>query len=198
MGPRRLTVDPGACLWGALVLLLVPLPWAAAWAAAALLHELSHAAAVALCGKRIVSVSVGPGGAVLETDPLSGPETLFCALAGPAGNLLTLLLAHRMPRLAVCALGQALWNLLPLYPLDGGRALRAVLSLVLPPKAWEPVCRAVQRLLLLTATGGALFLRIRSIGGSFPLLAAGLLWLRAEKHLANFRPSVYNKGRSQT
>ena len=53
---------------------------------------------------------------------------LLAVLAGPAGSLLLLSLYRVLPRVAVCAAVQGFYNLLPIEPLDGGRALRLCLE----------------------------------------------------------------------
>ena len=125
-------VDVSACLIGTFLLLTLPLNWLLSALAAAAFHELCHGAAILLLGGRIWGVRIGAGGAVMETEPLSSGKELVCALAGPAGSLLLVLTFRIFPRMAVCALVQAAFNLLPVFPLDGGRALRCALMRFCP------------------------------------------------------------------
>ena len=76
---------------------------------------------------------------------------LLCALAGPAGSLLLAMLP--VPKLALCALIQGMFNLLPLEGLDGGRILGCILDMTLPIYR-ERIVRAAQWLTL----GGLLWL----------------------------------------
>lgn len=64
----------------------------------------------------------------IHTGDMSPAEAVICALSGPLGGLLLTLTIGYLPRLALCALVQSIFNLLPFYPLDGGRALRAMLT----------------------------------------------------------------------
>lgn len=121
-------IPPEVFFLGGLLLLVVPLPWLAAWAAAAGVHELGHLAAIALCGGKLQGFRMGLGGAELEISGLTHNRELICSLAGPALGLLLLFLCRTSPRLALCALVQSAYNLLPVFPLDGGRALRSLLS----------------------------------------------------------------------
>ena len=61
---------------------------------------------------------------------MSPGRELICILAGPAASLLLLCLARIFPRVAICGLIQGCYNLLPIAPLDGGRALHCLLSLL--------------------------------------------------------------------
>lgn len=107
-------LDPVGCFWPFLT--------------AALIHELGHILAVRLCGGEILSLRLNPMGAVMDTSPLSYRQEVLCALAGPAAGLFLLLFSRLFPWLGFWALVQSLYNLLPLYPLDGGRALRCLLQ----------------------------------------------------------------------
>ena len=62
--------------------------------------------------------------------PMPPGAELICALAGPGGSLLLGLAP--IPELAVCGLIQGLFNLIPLMPMDGGRALGCLLELTVP------------------------------------------------------------------
>lgn len=113
------------------LMLLLPVPWVLSAILAAAFHELCHALAIKAMGERVIQLCVGIRGAVLRTTPLSDVQIALCALAGPAGSLLLVLLGRWVPMITLCAWVQGIYNLLPLRPLDGGRALRGALGAVL-------------------------------------------------------------------
>lgn len=149
---RPIQVDPNVYFWGAVALLVFPVSWGFAAIMAAVFHELCHYAAIRLFGARILSMKIGPGGAVMETSPMGRGAEAFCAGAGPMGSLILLLIAQWMPRVALCAAVQGLFNLLPIFPLDGGRVLRCLVP--------KKICRWVQN-------GTAMFLLFAGWAVSF-------------------------------
>lgn len=165
------------CISAALALLLLPLKWILAAVAAAVFHEYCHYLALRLCGVRVYGVVVGSGGAVMETEAMSDLHELLCALAGPAGSFLLLSLVRFLPELAICAGIQGLYNLLPIYPLDGGRAVRSLLGMICPGKC-EIVERSIRRSAIAVIFLCALIASFRLHLGIGPLAAACLLLLK--------------------
>ena len=130
----RFTVclDGRLCFLLALLLLLLPLPWVLAAIFATVIHELCHAAAIMILDGRIYALQLSAGGIRMEVSPLSPGRELLAALAGPLGSAVLTLFAPILPRTAICAAVHCLFNLLPLFPLDGGRVLQNLLALCLP------------------------------------------------------------------
>ena len=122
------------------MLLILPLPWLAAIFLAAIIHELCHLIVLKLCGIRVYQIHIRKHGAEIETEALSPLQELLCAAAGPAGSFLCLLFLRHFPILALCGLLQGSYNLLPIYPLDGGRILHAIVCLLFPHRG-ETICK---------------------------------------------------------
>ena len=161
-----LLVEGWSLVLGALLVLVLPLPWLAAGVLAAAWHEICHALAVKAMGGKVLSLRVGLWGMRMETSPLESLPGALCALAGPAGSLALLLLRPWFPQLAAWGLLQGVFNLLPIFPLDGGRALG-----LLAPRASGWVEGATLLALGIFALYGVIWLEM----GGYPLLAvAGL------------------------
>lgn len=121
-------IDPLFCFWSALCVLTLPLRWSAAAFVAAVIHELCHCLMIYLTGGSLRGVSIGLKGTIMEAEFTSRGAEALCALAGPLGSVSLLLLLTIYPELALCGAVQCGYNLLPIYPLDGGRILRCLFS----------------------------------------------------------------------
>ena len=163
----RFAISPSACILAAMMLLLLPLRWIICALIAAVFHEICHALAVYFCGGKIEELSVGDRGAVMRADALHPVKKLICVLAGPIGGLLLVLLVRWIPRIAFCALVQSAYNLLPIYPLDGGRALRCILP--------DRHCRVIQVVFLSAIWAFAVYLTVIQQLGIVPLIVALVL-----------------------
>ena len=102
-------------------------------ALACALHEAGHWAAIALLGGRVRALRLTAVGAEMELDPrrpLSYGRELIAALAGPAANLLMAVLSIRNSWYLFAGMNLCfgVLNLLPICPLDGGRALSCALN----------------------------------------------------------------------
>ena len=166
------------CLILALALLLVPFPWVAAWIFAAAFHELCRDIAIRISASKGTRLRLYSYAAQMRLPQMSRGREALCALAGPLGSLALLALAQWLPRVAICAAMQAVYNLLPVYPLDGGRALRCCAAMLFPPCRADKICSFMQSLSLVCvfalAIYGCIWLRL----GLFPLLLAVLLCIR--------------------
>lgn len=153
-----------ACILGAFLLLTVPIRWLAAALAAAMIHECGHAAAVLLSGGKITALRIGPFGACMDVTPLTPGKEYFCTLAGPAASLFLLLFADCFPRIALCGMVQGLYNLMPVYPMDGGRMLQCVLQIFAGEQTRRRVTSLVEGsfccLLVFAGVAAVLFQRI--------------------------------------
>lgn len=146
--------------------------------AAMTVHELAHAAVLLLLGGRIKSVRLSFAQVELRTGLLSDRTELWSTAAGPGINLLCGWLFRRwMPAFAAVSLLLALFNLLPVWPLDGGRLLRTLLRM-----RWGAAgVNASQTLGLLFGLGllgGAVFAARRWDAGVWPAVTAGALLVR--------------------
>lgn len=176
-----ITVAPEAYVCAALMVILIPLPWLSAWLIAVVIHELFHCLAIILSGKQISGIEIRIDGARIQTGALSDIETLFCTLAGPIGGLSLLLGAHTFPKLAVCAFLQSVYNLLPIYPLDGGRAFLSMGRILFSEVVAHKLYLSVKALLLSVLLFFGLLAAFAWKLGLLPLAFAVLLILRTKK-----------------
>lgn len=124
-------------------LYLLPIQWLLGWFAAVAVHELSHYLALKACNVSVHSCEIGPFGAVIETESMKCWQEFLSTLAGPLGGCVLIFAAKFFPQAAVCAMLHSAYNLLPLYPLDGGRLLRCSVEAVFTPKIACTVCKTV-------------------------------------------------------
>ena len=146
--------------------------------AAMTVHELAHAAVLLLLGGRIESVRLSFAQVELWTGLLSDRTELWSTAAGPGINLLCGWLFRRwMPAFAAVSLLLALFNLLPVWPLDGGRLLRTLLRMRWGA-AGVDASQTLGLLFGLGLLGGAVFAARRWDAGVWPAVTAGALLVR--------------------
>jgi len=145
------------------------------------LHELGHALAARRYGVATREIVLYPFGGIARIESMpSGKAELVIALAGPAVNLLlaamlwgsATLLREDVPSAAEDWVGAPLlwklisanvlllvFNLIPAFPMDGGRVLRAALSLVIGQSRATNVAAVVGQILALAFAAAGLLLR---------------------------------------
>ena len=143
--------------------------------AAAGIHELGHLAAIRLLGAEIRGIRLTVGGMVIDYNGsrLSYFGDMVTALAGPAASILAAvffsLVARSQPLDGLfyftgLNLLLGLFNLVPVLPLDGGRAVLSLLTAAKGPAEAEMLCGAMTRLFgaLLLVLGGWLIVRYQN------------------------------------
>ena len=189
----KIQFSAGALICFAAILLLLPLQWVGAAILAGLIHELSHSIAILVLGGGICAIRIGGRGAVIEAEGISGVREIICALAGPIGSILLLAVAPRFPRTAICGVVHGIYNLLPLFPLDGGSVLRSLLFAFFQPPLAQKIMHWSQMLMLLLIIACCVLLSFRI--GVMPIFLCLLTLgkIIRENPLANMRFWRYNR-----
>lgn len=176
------------------------------------LHELGHALAARRFGVPTSDITLLPIGGVarLQRIPEQPGQELIVALAGPAVNVLIvavlwlvfgirmpegaedpqhLVRASFWPKILEVNLFLAAFNMLPAFPMDGGRVLRALLAMRLP---YARATRAAASVGQFMAIGFGLI----GLTAEYPLLLliALFVWIGAEGEAAQVEERVALKG----
>ena len=182
--------------------------------AAVVLHELGHAAVAKRYGVRTSEIVLYPIGGVARIESIPGGKAeLLISLAGPAVNaflavaLFAVLVATGAPvlppdshpplvtggilqRLMEANFILALFNLIPAFPMDGGRILRALLSMQMTPERATKVAATVGQGLAVVLGGAGL------LYGNFVLIfIAMFVFLGATQEAAYYTQRATVHGR---
>lgn len=121
-----------------------------------LLHETAHKIVAKKLGYSVGQITISPLGATLyaDTDEFSPKDEFYIALAGPVMSICLALLCvctwwiypefyNYTMDFCMANFSMFLLNLLPIFPLDGGRILAACLSKHMPRKSVSKVLCAI-------------------------------------------------------
>jgi len=176
-----IVVKPVFYIAVAFTFLVVPVRWIIGWFLAVFVHEFSHYLALHLQKVPVLCVTVGAAGAKIQTGMMTAPQEIICALAGPLGGLILLSLLQIFPYASLCALGQSLFNLLPIYPMDGGRALTGMCVMLAGERSGVLISKVISYFFLLLLLCATLLITLHYRLGFQPLIIMALLVVRAVK-----------------
>lgn len=166
--------------------LVLPVNWLFSMIFAAVFHELCHYVSIRMTGNEVVFLTITGHGMVMQTTPLSAVQECLCALAGPMGSMLLFLCYPVIPRISICAGVQGVFNLLPVYPLDGGRIINALLGIFLSEHIAKRICSWIEWLVYLLIFTSGLLAAIYCRLGILPVFVSMIVVFRglSEKFLA--------------
>lgn len=149
MNGRRVTISLALTLAAAFVYYVVSIETAAAIALPVTVHELSHIIALRLSGLKVKSIRAELTGLCIDYCGFAEPVAhIAAAFAGPAGGFIYAYAASLIARETGCAwmelsagisLLLSAFNLLPVLPLDGGRILLGLMTMILGVQAGERI-----------------------------------------------------------
>lgn len=136
-----------------------------------LLHELGHAITGIILGLKIKKININVFGLSIEFENY-GKERLnnkiIIDMAGPAINIITFIIAviFKNEEIAYINILLAIINLLPIYPLDGGRIVK---NLLLKSHNYKQVVGYTEKiskdtLIIITAISSIVILYIKNVG----------------------------------
>lgn len=134
-----ISVQPSFWVMAICLVLVLPLRWGIGWLIAVMVHEIGHVLGIVMFRISILSVSIKSSGVYVRTSQMLLWQESIVALLGPLFSAILLLFAEWFPFMAICAIVQLAFNLLPFECFDGGRVLRGVLRIILP-SVWARCC----------------------------------------------------------
>lgn len=181
---NRFDLQPGAfLLLGVLLFVLQPTELLALFLAA-LVHELGHLLMLGLLGIRVYGFTITMTGPVIHCEPVSiWYEAVLCALAGPAaGLLLWMFCEFCWELLGEVSFFLSMINLLPILPLDGGRAWMAFLSFLSGEQTAKTICSWTSVAFCVGMLLGGLLAAATGYGIPFAVFAGWLTLLACQAH----------------
>lgn len=178
---NHVILKPEALFLLALMLLVFPLRWILGFLTAVSVHELGHYLAIRFCGGCIYSFQIGIWGMRMETSALSAIQEFWASLAGPICGLILMIFCRKIPEIAICAGFQSVYNLLPVYPLDGGRALRSFLCWAFPEEVGERISSIAQTVFSVILFAVVLLIAIVLKLKMVPLVLLIWVWIRVRR-----------------
>lgn len=133
MDKSFIKIQPHFYLLVSLYLLALPFGTMKGMMIAAILHEFGHLLTSVFLGGKVRRIVIGAWGAQIQADYSEYWQCIFCLAAGPVISLLLFLMYPFYPQTAIWGLMQGILNLLPIYPLDGGRIRRMLKQTAAPP-----------------------------------------------------------------
>lgn len=126
----RMIIKHEVLIFGALLFFFIPIQWILSWIISVVIHEIGHLVAIRLCKNSIYCIQVNIRGIYILTDSQAPVYEIICSLAGPLLGIIPVIFSKWIPRIAICAYIQTIYNLLPIYPQDGGRIIKSILILI--------------------------------------------------------------------
>lgn len=149
MNGRRVTISLALTLAAAFIYYVVSIETALAIALPVAVHELAHIIALRLSGLKVKSIRAELTGLCIDYCGFAEPLAhIAAAFAGPASGFIYAYAASLVARETGCAwmelsagisLLLSVFNLLPVLPLDGGRILSGLLTMLLGAQAGERI-----------------------------------------------------------
>jgi len=184
MNGRRVTISLALTLAAAFIYYVVSIETALAIALPVAVHELAHIIALRLSGLKVKSIRAELTGLCIDYCGFAEPLAhIAAAFAGPASGFIYAYAASLVARETGCAwmelsagisLLLSVFNLLPVLPLDGGRILLGLLTMLLGAQAGERITLKISFAVtaVLLAAGAVLAF---NDGSKAPVAAA--IWL---------------------
>lgn len=189
---RVVAISPSAALLPAMIFFFDAWYIAALTVFAAVVHEAGHYIALRALGGRVKTLRISLTGLALECSERSYVGDIITALAGPAASIALAAASSLVGKMfdftaayhaAGLSLVLGIFNLLPAYPLDGGRAIYAAAALMFEFRIAEAIRRV-----LCAVTTAALFV----VGGIMlcktynPTLCIAAVWLASQSNMSDF------------